>query len=240
MKKLNLYLLGVCLLAFVSSCSLLRSDEVSPQGEKTKDFNVVDFTEIDGGNAIYFTIKKSSEFKVSAIGDGRDIDDLDIRVRGNQLKIDYVNRIGRIKRYRMDVIIEMPTVEYVSFSGASDAVIEDFNGLNELEAKLSGASILRIREKVNKLNASDISGASTLFITENVDELDVDISGASTVNAYEAATKRTIVRASGASTVRVSVSDYLEVDASGASSVFYRGTPELKENTSGASKVRKD
>ena len=65
----------------------------------------------------------------------------------------------------MDIIIEMPTVEYLNFSGASDATLEDFNGLNELEAKVSGASKLRIREKVGTLTA-DINGASTLFVVE--------------------------------------------------------------------------
>jgi hypothetical protein len=239
MKKLSPYLLSICLLAFVTSCTLLRNDDVSPQGEKTKEFNVSNFDEVDGGNAIYFTVKKGASFKVSAIGDGRDIDDLDIRVRGNQLKVDYVNRIGRIKRYRMDVLIEMPTVEYVSFSGASDAIVEDFSGLSELKAKLSGASTLRIRQGIDKLTA-DINGASTLYVVDFVDVLDANVSGASTVNAYEADATKAYVQASGASTVRVTVSDYLEVNASGASSVFYRGNPDIEEKTSGASKIRKD
>lgn len=239
MKKLTPYLLSSCLLVFVMSCTLLQNDDVSPRGEKTKNFNVSDFDEVDGGSAIYFTVKEGSSFNVSAIGDGRDIDDLDIRVRNGELKVDYVNRIGRINRFRMDVIIEMPTIKAVDFSGASDAIVENFTGLQELDAKLSGSSKLRIRQEVGKLTA-DISGASTLYVVDLVDELDVEASGASTVNAFEADASEAFVEASGASTVRVSVSDYLEVDASGASSVFYRGEPEIKEKTSGASKVRQD
>lgn len=239
MKKLTPYLVSICLLTFITSCTLLRGDDVSPRGEETKDFSVTDFDEVDGGSAIYYTVKKGSTFKVTAVGDGRDIDDLDIRVRQNKLKVDYVNRIGRIKRYRMDVVIEMPTVKFVEFSGASDAVVEDFTSLSALEAKLSGASKLRIRQDIGKLTA-DVNGASTLYVVDRVAILDANVSGASTVNAYEADATEAYVRASGASTVRVSVSDYLEVDASGASSVFYRGEPEIKESTSGASKVKKD
>lgn len=239
MKKLNLYFASICLFVLVTSCSLLRNDEVSPQGEKTKQFNVSSFDEIDGGNAIYFTVKKGENFNVTAIGDGRDIDDLDVRVSGSKLKVDYVNRIGRIKRYRMDVIIEMPTVKSVDFSGASDAIVEDFTGLQALNAKLSGSSKLRIRQQIGKLTA-DINGASTLYVVDLVNILDANASGASTVNAYEANATEAYIRASGASTVRVAVSDYLEADASGASSVFYRGEPEIKEQTSGASKVKKD
>jgi pyruvate formate-lyase activating enzyme-like uncharacterized protein len=239
MKKLTPYVLSVCLLGLVSACTLLRGDEVSPRGEETKEFAVSDFDEVDGGSAIFYTVKKGSTFKVTAIGDGRDIDDLDIRVRGNQLKVDYVNRLGRIKRYRTDIIVEMPIVNYVEFSGASDAVLEDFSGLNQLEAKLSGASKLRLREEVGKLTA-DVNGASTLSISNTLEILDANVSGASIVNAFEADALKAYVRASGASTVRVSVSDYLEVDASGASSVFYRGTPDIKEKTSEAGRVKKD
>jgi hypothetical protein len=139
----------------------------------------------------------------------------------------------------MDILIEMPTVEYVSFSGASDAVVGDFSGLRGLEAKLSGASKLRIRQGIDKLTA-DVNGASTLFITDIINVLEANVSGASTVNAFEADVTKAYVQASGASTVRVSVSDYLEVNASGASSVFYRGNPDIKEKTSGASKLKKD
>jgi pyruvate formate-lyase activating enzyme-like uncharacterized protein len=239
MKKLSPFLLSICLLGFVSSCTLLREDEVSPRDEETKEFAVSNFTEIDGGSSIFYTVKKGSTFKVTAIGDGRDIDDLDIRVRGNQLKVDYVNRLGGIKRYRMDIIVEMPIVNYVEFSGASDAVLEDFSGLNEFEAKLSGASKLRLREEVGKLTA-DVNGASTLSISNALEILNANVSGASTVNAFKADATKAYVQASGASMVRVSVSDYLEVNASGASSVFYRGTPDIKEKTSGASKLKKD
>jgi hypothetical protein len=239
MKKLTPYVLSVCLLGFLSSCTLLRGDEVSPRGEETKEFSVSDFNEVDGGSAIYYTIKKGSTFNITAIGDERDIDDLDIRVKGNRLKVDYVNRLGRIKRYRMDILIEMPTVEYVSFSGASDAVVKDFSGLSKLEVRLSGASKLRIRQGIDKLTA-DVNGASTLFITDIINVLEANVSGASTVNAFEADATKAYVQASGASTVRVSVSDYLEVNASGASSVFYRGNPDIKEKTSGASKLKKD
>lgn len=239
MKKLTFYLLGTFTLATMLSCTMLRGDEISPRGEEAKEFHVSNFDEVSGGNAIFYTVKKGTSFKVTAVGDERDIDDLDVRVREGRLVVDYVNRLGRVKRYRMDVIIEMPTVKYIEFSGASDVVVENFSGLTNLEAKLSGASRLRLREEIGKLTTT-INGASTLSMTNKLEILDANVSGASTLNAFEADALKAYVRVSGASTVRISVSDYLEADASGASSVFYRGTPEIKEKTSGASKVKKD
>lgn len=236
MKKLLTIFASSVLL---SSCSFVLSDQVSPQGEEDKTFDVKDFTKLDLGSAFYVMVSPSPTFEVKATGDASDIDDLDVRVVDGELKIDYLNKYRTIKRYRMNIVVKMPSLKEADFSGAADAEIEDFGQLSTFDLEASGASKVRLRSAVKDIQLN-VSGTSTVNLMKPVDTVTADISGASTLNAFEANSKKAYLGVSGASQVNIAVSELLDVDASGASTVLYRGSPEVKEKTSGSSKVKKD
>ena len=226
----------------VSSCTLgLLEKEVSPLGVIEKVYDLDEFDEIRYGNAFNVQIVPSTQFKVTAEGDERDIDDLDVRVERDVLKIDYLKNgwFSGNKRYRMDLIIEVPSFTELDASGASDTEVEEFTNLSDVRLEVSGASKLRFKSGIDNLNA-DVSGASTLNLYKAVNIFEGEISGASKLNAVEESISEVILRLSGASRATVDVTDVLDVDASGASTVRYRGNPDVKERTSGASKVVKD
>ncbi|WP_337040595.1 head GIN domain-containing protein [Emticicia sp. 17c] len=238
MKKLKFtVLLTVSLLAMgLSSCEILQQS-VEPRNPDEKNFDIKNFDKLEMGNAFHVTVKHGSDFKVEAKGESRDINDLIVRKENGELKIYYSK--WRLRRYRMEIEIEMPTLKEVDFSGASTATIDGFNNLDELEVDLSGASRATLFTKAQVYKV-DLSGASELSIQGSGQEIIADLSGASVLNAFDAPVKKATFEISGASTGRVNVLEKLSVRASGASKVEYRGNPEVKASTSGSSKVEKD
>lgn len=242
MKKLSLTLITAFNLVFLQSCNFgIFEDKISPRGEEEKEFELSNFDEIKYGSAYEVEIIPSSVFKVTALGDSRDLDDLDVRVRNGKLSIDYLNNgwLSGNKRYRMKLVIETPSFKSLDVSGASDTEVLDFGLFEKVSLQVSGASKLRFKVPVTELYM-DMSGASTSNFYEEIDLIDAQVSGASTLNAVEKDVLEAILDVSGASRVNIAVVDKLDVDASGASTVKYRGDPDVKQKTSGASKVVKD
>jgi len=239
MKKLKSIPLMMSLLIIfsLSSCGLLQRG-LEPQQEDNKTYKLQNFDRLDIGNAFNISVKKSTTFRIEATGDVRDIEDLVVKEQNGLLKIYYQNK-WRIRRYRMEIEIEMPTLKEVDFSGASVSTVKGFNDLNSLRIDLSGASKATFLTSV-KTYEIDLSGASELDLEGNSEKIIADLSGASTLNAFDTKVETAQLDISGASSGRVSVSKQLQVQASGASKVRYRGNPEVKSDLSGSSKVTKD
>jgi Putative auto-transporter adhesin, head GIN domain len=100
---------------------------------------------------------------------------------------------------------------------------------------------LKFQIYLPNLNFLDVSGASKATIGKfGNDNFAATISGASELNAFDNPTKTININASGASKVQISVSEILIADVSGASKLFYRGSPAIKSNITGASTIQQD
>ena len=238
MKKPRLFsLLAITLIAVsISSCELVQQG-IESRNPEDKTYDLRNFDKLSMGNAFHINVKQGSDFKIKVNGDSRDIDDLTVRVSNGELKIYYSK--WRIRRYRMEIDIEMPTVKEIDFSGASTSYIQGFDNLEQLEIDLSGSSTATISANARTYEI-DLSGASELDLEGNGKEMEADLSGASKLNSFDTLVEKATLDVSGASTSRVNVSEKLNINASGASKVRYRGNPSVTSNLSGSSKVEKD
>lgn len=238
MKKPNLgSIIAIALLVFsISSCGLLQQG-IEPRNPDEKTFDLRNFDKLEMGNAFNINVKQGSNYRVIANGDSRDINDLVVRVSGGELEIYY--KKWRVRRYRMEIEIEMPTLKEVDFSGATTSYINGFENIDELDIELSGSSRATVSAKA-RVYEIDLSGASELELTGSGQLLEADLSGASKLNAFDTQVVRASLEVSGASSGRVNVSERLNVRASGASKVRYRGNPEVSSNLSGSSHVERD
>lgn len=239
MKKIKLLTVFTALAVFSKSCVSIDFDGVSPDNE-TEVYDLGTFTEVDLGSAFEVVIIPSTEYKVTATGSSTNLNDLNVRVVNNKLKVSYYNRniFRPISRNKMELLIEMPELKEADVSGAATVFIEDFDYFSTLKLDLNGASKVTLDVEVGDLEA-DISGASTVTLKSDVPVLNADLSGASKLNAYDADSEEAYLELSGASRANVSVAEYLKVDASGASTVNYKGLPRIDQDLSGASKVNK-
>jgi hypothetical protein len=238
MKKLRLgHVLAITVIAFcISSCELVQQG-VEPRNPEDKTFELRNFDKLEMGNAFHINVKQGTDFKIKANGDSRDIDDLIVKVNNGELRIYYSK--WRIRRYRMEIDIEMPTIKEIDFSGATTSYIQGFDNLDELAIDLSGSSNATLSASA-RFYEIDLSGASELELKGSGKEMEVDLSGASKLNAFDALVEKATLDVSGASTSRVNVSETLNIRASGASKIRYRGNPHVSSNLSGSSNVEKD
>jgi hypothetical protein len=238
MKKVSAIFLFVLSVTLLQSCIFIGEGSLTPLNSDSRNFDLRDFDQLEIGNAFDVRVRQSGQFSIFVRGDRRDIEDLDVFVdRNGKLVMRYRN--WRLRRYDMDVDITMPVLTGIDFSGATDATIDGFGNIRNLDIELSGASKSVIDGDWERINL-DVSGASNLILHGQGLSLGGDLSGASRLDAFDYPVDNVDLGLSGASNARVLVGKTLKVNASGASDLRYRGTPEVRSTISGGSTVKKD
>ena len=235
--KLSLSSLSTFFLVGVLCLSCADVEDPGPLQEATREFSVLDFDQLEMGSGFHIEVEQSTIFSVKAKGDRRNLDDLSVRTVGNTLVIEYDEHENR--RHDTHIIIRMPELKGIHFSGGSKSKIRGFESEGSFSCYLSGGSVAQIDAGYRSAHLV-ISGGSTLRIRGLGDEIAGEISGASELSAFDYPVRSADLNLSGASRARVTVSDELEVTASGASNLVYRGNPVVAKDVSGASSVRRD
>lgn len=205
-----------------------------------KDFKLNGFNqmEISGGFAV--EVKKGSEYRVTVYAENeRKLEDIQVRVEGNTLKIGRKNKwFGGFRGGRQSIRIEMPELAAAEFTGAVSAIVKGFEKVHGIE--VSGAS----RATFMGLNADDmevdVHGAAKLTLMGTARHVNADISGAANLEAYSLKADEVEVDASGASHGNIFAKGRLNVAASGASHIRYKGEAKVEESTSGGSSVSRE
>lgn len=209
-----------------------------PYEETSRTYNLTNFDRLDMGSSMNIRVEPSSTFSIIARGDRRDIEDLQVYVQGSTLIARYRDNWFKNRR-DMFITISMPTIRSVDFSGSSNSEISGFRNLSEFSVKLSGASRSELDIDASRMTI-DVSGASNLRARGRGGLLNAELSGASKIETVSFTVDEADLDLSGASNARVSVDRLLRVKASGASDVRYRGNPEVQQNLSGSSTVRRE
>lgn len=197
---------------------VINNNDFEESGEFKKTFTVSNFNSIDAGSAFILDIRKGTEFKVEADANRqKDLDDVEIKVSGNVLKIGFED-IFMNNREKVKIRITLPELENLELSGAVQAKVLGFDTKKNMNIGLSGASKAAVAVEANQVKV-DISGASRLDLRGSADNVEAEISGASHLDTRQMTINKADIEASGASNARVGKVKDLKLDTSGASSV---------------------
>lgn len=176
---------------------------------------------------------------MQAKGKAGDLDDLRLNVNNNTLKIDYP--YYDTYRKRMHIIITMPELLGIKFSGAAYGSISGFQQQFNFSINLSGSSHFTIQTTAPLIDAN-VSGTSQLILNGTATSVIAYISGQGKYSGYGlSGTENAVVKASGQAQVNVNANKVFTVDASGQSNVFYKGNPANKNITvTGTAKLAKE
>jgi Putative auto-transporter adhesin, head GIN domain len=194
------------------------------KGQHQKKFDKKDFRKIEAGGAFVVTIRKGDTYSITADSDDQEeLDDLDLDVDGNTLKISHKDKFSFNNRHHtVRFNITMPSLEGIDFSGASTVKAIGFKDKNQdLDIELTGASKAAIDVEVRKVNFS-ASGASKADLRGSANKMDMDISGACHIDA-----------------TRMEINQ-VKADANGASRASFGKVKDLNSSTSGASKISRE
>ncbi|MDH6056165.1 head GIN domain-containing protein, partial [Umezakia ovalisporum] len=211
--------------------------DVGPEQPDRRTYGLKGFDALQMGSAFRVDVRQGSAFAITASGDRRNLDDLDVWVSQGTLHARY--RFHRNRQYNTRFEITMPSLAYAEFSGASNATVRGFSGNQSFDLRLSGASKADVEVQATRADLR-LSGASNLDLRGTFQRLEADASGASRLEAFNAPADEADVEASGASSIRLNVARSLKAVATGASNVVYRGNPAVDARPSGGSSVRKE
>lgn len=212
-------------------------EDPGPRQDDQRTYSVLDFDRLEVSEAIEITVAQGSTFAISAQGDRRNLDDLNIYKNGTTLVMKF--RGNNNRQYTTYVTVTMPALQGMSLSGAVKGSATGFSETARFDLVLSGASILQFNADIEDLHG-DLTGASELRLNGKGHVVDVSVSGASSLSAFDFPVDEAKLLVTGASHARINASQKLTVSASGASDVLYRGTPQIDSNITGASTFNKD
>ena len=173
------------------------------------------FDEVSINGAFDIEIQRSADFRVTIKAGQKAVEFINTDVLNETLSVsmkkDY-NLDGGIK-----IIITLPVLNKVEFTGAGNIVISDVAG--------------------NKLEVISENSAGDFIISGKTNDLKLKIGGAVSIDAGKLLTQNVDIAAEGAVTVTVNVQKDLAVKANGASVIRYFGMPVIKKQLSGASSL---
>ncbi len=160
-------------------------------------------------------------------------------VTGNQLHLGI--RPGRsIRDATLSAEVTVSRLDRLGSSGASRIILASTVASPALQLVLSGAGSVTGPIRIGRLDA-DVSGASTLAVTGQVEDCALDAAGGSRLPLAGLTVRHLDATLSGARQTIVNGSDALAAEATGGSVLRYRGTPQVsRSQTSGASSIVHD
>lgn len=173
------------------------------------------FNEVSINGAFDIEIQRAAGFQVTINADQNAVEFIKTDISNEKLNIsmkkDY-NLDGEIK-----IIITLPVLNKVEFTGAGNIVINDVAG--------------------TKLEVISENSAGDFIISGKTNDFKLKLDGAVSIDAGKLLAQNVDIDAEGAVNIKVNAQKSLAVKAAGASAVRYFGAPVIKEELSGASSL---
>ncbi len=179
-----------------------------------KQFDIKDFSKLNIAGNYVVDIQKG-DFKITANGPERAMNETKIELQNNTLNIESDNKTDN---ERVRILITMPTLNEIDVAGATLSRVRGFDKIEKLDVALSGASSSQINVNTDKLHIQ-LVGASVLELRGRADKVKAQLSGASFVEAQNIKIKEAEVSAAGASRINLGEVANLKSNTSGLSSV---------------------
>jgi phage shock protein PspC (stress-responsive transcriptional regulator) len=206
-----------------------------PVGRKSMrlrdQYGLRDFNQLELSGLFDVQIEQGYEYAVEMEGEEKQKKRYDVYTSGDILIIDFDDDRDSFwdraifDAEKVKIKITMPKLEKLKARGAGNL---SFNGFDEhdLEIELLGAVSGEGNINANNLTV-DLKGVSNLELKGTGHFLEAKAIGASSLRAYGYRVNDAVVDAIGASSVKVYVSDKLEITKTLTSSVSHRGDPEV-------------
>ena len=198
-------------------------EEESTSTRNTKTTTLDSFSQVNIKGDFNLIIKQGRQNEISISGPSQSAERLSATVIGNKLNIMANNTAVDMNDLSIELTVE--NIDYLSISQGATVKFEnaDLNKLTVITRDDARAVINGTIERGQVIGF----GKSRIDIEGNLETLGIDLNDGSRLYAYEAQTRKAIVVTEEESRARISVSEYLSVQASGFSSVRYKGTPEV-------------
>ena len=235
-KRINLLCIIALLVLTIPSCVL---DDVFDcehgRGEViSESFTLSPFDDIRLHMDADVYLTQGDGYSVTVFAQANILDELDFRVRNNNLRIDNERCIRNYDP--IEVFITVPRISALSLSGSGSITTEDVFTVNDIDLNISGSGTMDLQLEADDIKAT-ISGSGDILISGIGNDLDFRVSGSGDLHAFDMPVERADIIISGSGNAEVFVNDFLEVRISGSGDVYFKGDPSIDSNISGSGKI---
>ncbi len=246
MKK-KLLIVFLFAIVAISTSPFILANPLSSKLERgsqiqTENRDLKGFSKIETSGPFEIRIIKSDVFAVKVEANDDVIKNIITVVEGDKLVIkmdkNTKNNYDKGNQTRQ-ITIQLPSLNSVSCSGATEITSDDIFDAEKFELKTSGASEVKLGVNA-KLLISKYTGASEVRLKGKVDTHALEMTGAAELEAVSLEVSKYAIQTKGASDCKIFVTDELAISGSGASSIKYKGSPsKITKDTRGATDVSK-
>jgi len=188
-----------------------------------KTTSLESFSQVNIKGDFNVTIKQGSKNEITVSGPSRSVSRMSTNIVGNQLNVNASNTAINLN----DLTIEL-TVEYLDYLNITEGATVTFDNadLSQLSISTNSDSRALVNGNIDEVRVFCF-GRSRVDLEGTINDLNVDLNDGARLYAYEALTKEATVVTEEESRARLTVNEYLSVEASGFSSVRYKGNPEV-------------
>ncbi len=237
MKKIILLLFNLMIVTAILNAQNLVYD-ANAEVRKVSTFNGVD---VGGGINLYLSQGTEQAVAVSA-ADEKYTAKIKTEVKNGILKIYLDNGFWNgwnFSNKKIKAYVTVTELNSLEGSGGSLIKLTDPIKVNDLNADISGGSILEGKLTGSKLNI-ELSGGSITKLEGRFDDVNIDASGGSIFKDFDIIVNTCNIDASGGSIINLTINKELKADASGGSIIHYRGNGVITSvDASGGSSIKK-
>jgi hypothetical protein len=225
--------------AAATSCAQNRSEDAGPV--VTRSFPVGNFTEVEVAGPFDVDIRTGANPGVSARGEQKLIDRLEVEVRGSKLLV----RPRRENRWfggggthgSGHISVTVPMIRSATLAGAGDISIDNVRG-EDFQGQIAGSGDLKVGSvEVGSLKLG-IAGSGAASARGRAQRAEYEIAGSGGVDAQNVATEELKVSIAGSGNIKAHATRAADVDIMGSGDVDVTGGAKCKVSKAGSGHVR--
>ena len=185
------------------------------------------------------SITQGDEFKVNAKGDENILESLVITEKKRECILHF--KSGCYTDYDLEINITMPTISALTLAGSGNIEVDDFVGIDNLNALIDGSGNITFNSLKNINNAElEVNGSGDISFKKpitSVNQINAKIYGSGDIEVYDLACKNAIIDVNVSGNVELKVEDSADISISGSGDVDIQGNPKIIQKVNGSGKV---
>tara|TARA_Y100000114_G_scaffold157294_1_gene189130 strand:+ start:52822 stop:55269 length:2448 start_codon:yes stop_codon:yes gene_type:complete len=189
----------------------------------TKNFDLSSFSDISISSSIALSLEYSNTHGVRIEGNEAHFDQLALRVNGSRLEVSEVRSTSNWGTTRL--IIQTPEINNLTLSGEANVNL-GLQNFEDLAIVLSQQARLNLSGELNTLSLI-LKDEARVDSQAKIQRANIAVSDNARLYAYDGRIEECDISTNGEARARLTVTEYLTVEAGGFSSIRYKGSPRL-------------
>lgn len=233
--KLFTLILFAGLLFVLPSCRKTTSGK-GPVVKETRALSSFSAISFEIGQEFLFIPSDNSEVLIEA---QRNIIDLiETNISNGELRIKVRNNTNLRAFEDIRITVRGPSVAALTILGSGNLEATRLSSSGQAKIAVNGSGEVRINEVAANDLSVRINGSGKIkVLSGSVDSEEVSISGSGEVDLVSLPARTAKTETSGSGTIRLQVSETLNVKIAGSGSVYYKGNPAVNTNIAGSGMV---